>query len=73
MANRAISDKNYEHVLNVWKTFRLKIMKDYLYLKVDGLLLVYVFETFRKELIRSFELESACYLITQGYSWDEWC
>ena len=68
LANRAISDKNYEHVLNVWKTFRLKIMKDYLYLKVDGLLLVYVFETFRKELIRSFELESACYLITQGYS-----
>ena len=31
----------YEQVLNVWKAFRVKIMRDYhdLYLKVDVLLL----------------------------------
>ena len=30
-----ISDKNYEHVLKVWNTFQMKMMKDYhnLYLK----------------------------------------
>ena len=72
MTNRAISDKNYEHILNVWKAFKMNIMKDYhdLYLKVDVLLLTSVFETFRKESINSFELDFAHYLSTSGYSWD---
>ena len=45
--NCAISDKNYEHALNVWKTLRMKIMRDYhdLHLKVDILLLTCGFET----------------------------
>ena len=36
-----ISDKEYEHVLNVWHKFEMKTMKDYhnLYLKCDILLL----------------------------------
>ena len=38
-------------------------------LKVDVLLLVCVFETFRKESINSFELDPARYLSTPGYSW----
>ena len=43
-----ISDKEYEHVLNVWHKFEMKTMKDYhnLYLKCDILLLAYVFEKF---------------------------
>ena len=34
-----ISDKEYEHVLNVWNKFEMKTMKDYhdLYLKCDVL------------------------------------
>ena len=45
MTNRAISDKNCEHFLNIWKAFKIN-MKDYhdLYLKVDVLLLICVFE-----------------------------
>ena len=43
-----ISDKEYEHVFNVWKNFEIKTMKDYhdFYLKYDILLLADVFEKF---------------------------
>ena len=29
LSNCAISDKNYEHVLSVWKAFKMKSVKDY--------------------------------------------
>ena len=29
--NRKTSDLKYEHFLNVWKKFEMKIMKDYYY------------------------------------------
>ena len=37
LADRKISDKEYEHVLNVWKKVQIKTMKGYhgLYLKCD--------------------------------------
>ena len=52
MAAKKISDIEYEHVLEVWNTFKIKTMKDYhnLYFNVtlcDILLLVDVFEKFR--------------------------
>ena len=73
MNNCAISDKNYEHILSVWKAFEISTMYEYhdLYLKIDVLLLVCMFEIFRKESINSFELDPAHYLSTSGYSWDE--
>ena len=62
------------HFLNntVWKSFIMNTMKDYhdLHLKVDVFLLAYAFENFRKELMNSFELDSAHYLSTLGYSWN---
>ena len=46
LTNRKISNKEHEHVLNVWKKFEMKTIKDYddLYLKCDVLLLADVFE-----------------------------
>ena len=46
LTNRKISDKKYEHVLNVSKKIEMKKMKDYhdLYLKCDVSLLAHVFE-----------------------------
>ena len=37
LTNRKISDKEYEHVLNVWKKFEMKTRENYhnLYLKCD--------------------------------------
>ena len=72
LTNRKITDKNYEHILNVWKAFKMNSMKDYhnLYLKVEVLLLACVFETFRKVSINYFQLDPAHWLSTPGFSWD---
>ena len=39
LTGKEITDKKYEHVLNVWNKFEMKTMKDYqdLYLKHDVL------------------------------------
>ena len=48
LTNRAVSDKKYEHLLNIEEAFKMndqKVFYDF-YLKVDVLLLACVFETF---------------------------
>ena len=57
MTNRKISDKNNEQLLNFWEALKMDTKKDYhgLCLKVNVLLLVCVFETFRKYIF--FELD----------------
>ena len=49
LTNRKITDKTYEHVLNVWNKFEIKTMKDYhdLYLRCNALLFANVFEKFK--------------------------
>ena len=58
LTNRKISDKEYEHVLNVWNKFEMKIMKDYddLYLACDVLLLANVFGKFRNNSLKNYGL-----------------
>ena len=70
--NEHITDKQYEHAKNVWNTFELKSMGEYhnLYLKSDVLLLVDVFENFRKTCIRYYKLDPCHYFTSPGLSWD---
>ena len=46
LTDRKITDKEYEHALNIWNKFEMKTMKDYhnFYLKCDVLLKPDVFE-----------------------------
>ena len=68
LTDRKIRDKEHEHVLNVWKKFEIKTMKDYhdLYLKCD----VDVFEKCRKNSLENYELCPTHYLSEPGLSWD---
>ena len=48
LTDRQNTDKEYEHVINVWEKFEMKTVKNYhdLHLKCDVLLLAGVFEKF---------------------------
>ena len=72
MNNEHITDEEYKHAQNVWKTFNLKTMGEYhdLYLKSDILLLADVFENFRKACQQYYGLDPAHYFTSPGLSWD---
>ena len=61
-----ISETDYRHANNVFKTFKLNNLGDYhdLYVKSDTLLLADVFENFRKACIKTYELDPA-HIITR--------
>ena len=67
-----ITDEQYQHAQNVWKTFKLKSMGDYhdLYLRSDVLLLADVFENFRKTCLQYYKLDPCNYFTSPGLSWD---
>ena len=67
-----ISDEDYVHAQNVWKTFKMEYFKDYheLYNKVDVLLLADVFENFRNICLKNYELDPAHYYTAPGLAWD---
>ena len=72
LADRKISEKKYEHVLNVWKKFEMKTMKDYhdLYLKCDVLLLADVFKKFRNNSWKNYGLCPTQCLRAPCLSWN---
>ena len=68
----SISDDDYTHAKNVWKTFHMQTMRDYhdLHLKTDVLLLADVFENFRKKCLEYYALDPAYYYTAPGLFWD---
>ena len=66
-----ISDEDYAHAQKVWKTFKIKNLKDYhnLYNQVDVLLLADVFENFRDICIKNYNLDPAHYYSAPGLAW----
>ena len=72
LTDEGISDENYTHAREVWKTFEMKNLKDYhnLYNQVDVLLLTDVFENFRDICIKNYKLDPAHYYTAPGLAWD---
>ena len=58
---RKITDKEYEHVLNVWNKYEIKDYQDF-YLKCDILLLADAFEKLRNNNFSNYGLCSSRYL-----------
>ena len=67
-----ITEKNYKHVCNVWNTFNMETMKDYLklYNESDVLLLADVFENFRDLCLKIYGLDPVYYYTAPGLAWD---
>ena len=66
-----ISETDYRHSNNVFKTFKLNNLGDYhdLYVQSDTLLLADVFENFRKACIKTDELDPAHFMSLPGLAW----
>ena len=66
-----ISETDYIHANNVFKTFKLNNLGDYhdLYVQSDTLLFADVFENFRKACIKTYELDPAHFIPLPGLAW----
>ena len=72
LSGKGINNYNYNHVLNVWKTFKMKSLKEYheVYNITDVLLLADVFENFRDICLKNYELDPVYYYTAPGLAWD---
>ena len=72
LTGQGINNDNYQHVLKVWKTWKMKTFKDYLklYNETDVLLLADVFENFRDVCLKNYGLDPVYYFTAPGLAWD---
>ena len=70
--NSDISAEDYSHAQAVWREFDICTLGEYsdLYLKTDVLLLADVFENFRSDCHRAYDLDPAHYYTAPGLTWD---
>ena len=66
-----ISETDYRHANNAFRTFKLNNLGNYhdLYVQSDTLLLADVFENFRKACIKTYELDHAHFISLPGLAW----
>ena len=72
LTGKGINNYNYNHVKNVWKTFKMKTFKEYhkVYNISDVLLLADVFEKFRDICLKNYGLDPVYYYTAPGLAWD---
>ena len=72
LSGHGINNYCYKHVLNVWKTFKMKTLKEYheVYNITDVLLLADIFENFRDLCLKNYGLDPVYYYTAPGLAWD---
>ena len=61
----------YVHTQKVWDVFKIKNLDEYhdLYVKIDRLLLVDIFENFRNMCLHIYELDPTYFVSAPGLAW----
>ncbi|KAF4525692.1 hypothetical protein B566_EDAN014792, partial [Ephemera danica] len=72
LTESSISDADYQHAQNVWRTGKCKTLRDYMviYLKADVALLTDVFEEFRTVCLNAYELDLCWYYTAPSFARD---
>ena len=72
LSDTEVSEADYQHAQNVWKTFSMSDFGQYhdLYLKTDVILLTDVFENFRNMCLTYYQLDPAHYYSSPGLAWE---
>jgi hypothetical protein len=72
LVEKHIKDKDYEHAEKIWSHFNCMTLGEYsdIYLKIDVLLLVDVFENFRDICNSTYDLDPVFYFTAPGFSFD---
>jgi len=67
-----ISNEQYDHAMEVWNRFNCNTLGQYsdVYLKVDVMLLVDIFENFRELCLKTYGLDPNYYFTAPGMSFD---
>ena len=71
LTKKHITDKDFEFVNEMWKTFNLKNLGELhdLYMETDTLLLADVFQNYRKIIFRHYELDPIHFYTAPSLSW----
>lgn len=72
LKEKDVTEEEYEHAKNVWNHFKCKTLGEYsdLYLKVDVMLLVDIYENFRDICLSVYSIDPAFYFTSPGMSFD---
>ena len=67
-----ITDRQYEHVCEVWKECKCEDLRDYhdIYNRVDVLQLADILDSFRAVCLKHYKLDPLWYLTSPGLTWD---
>lgn len=72
LKDEEISDEDFLHAQNVWKTFNIKTLLEYsnLHLMCDVCILTDVFENFRDLCMQTFKLDDSHFITAPGFAFE---